>query len=372
MLRDFANRARHVALTVDIDDDPNTNTLQVGSTANFLDLTAPFILAIDRGQPNEEVCLCTARDAGTFTVIRGYDETLPQEHDVGATVEHTTAAIDFREANQHVNAAAPHSGHATPADLAPLLAHLLATTSVHGIADTSQIAYKNVVNTFVSEQIVQRALATDPALSVRVGAEANPRWQWRPGALLAGPGGAVPLDLLFKRGSSTEWQIRDAADSAFRDLAARGLYGEVFYHRADPTRHHRWGSGNPEGVVSGGVGAKFTRIDGSPGNIEYVKESGSGTTGWKVAGGMRIKSVQRGVFNGAQYLVSPQDVTISAVDTTKADISLLGYQVVMQGTNIAGARLSLINSTTLRIFYEPSGQLISEQVRVNWQVIEWE
>lgn len=40
------------------------------------------------------------------------------------------------------------------------------------------------------------------------------------------------------------------------------------------------GTGSPEGVVTAGVGARFTRLDGGPGTTEYYKESGAGNTGW--------------------------------------------------------------------------------------------
>jgi hypothetical protein len=40
------------------------------------------------------------------------------------------------------------------------------------------------------------------------------------------------------------------------------------------------GTGSPEGAVVAGVGSMFTRTDGGPGTTLYVKESGSGNTGW--------------------------------------------------------------------------------------------
>lgn len=42
----------------------------------------------------------------------------------------------------------------------------------------------------------------------------------------------------------------------------------------------RTGSGNPEGVVTAPVGSMFTRTDGGAGSTLYVKESGTGSTGW--------------------------------------------------------------------------------------------
>jgi len=46
------------------------------------------------------------------------------------------------------------------------------------------------------------------------------------------------------------------------------------------SRYHRISSGSPEGVVTAPVGALFSRTDGGAGTTLYVKESGSGNTGW--------------------------------------------------------------------------------------------
>ena len=40
------------------------------------------------------------------------------------------------------------------------------------------------------------------------------------------------------------------------------------------------GSGSPEGVLTAGVGSIYQRTDGGAGTSIYVKESGSGMTGW--------------------------------------------------------------------------------------------
>ena len=40
------------------------------------------------------------------------------------------------------------------------------------------------------------------------------------------------------------------------------------------------GSGTPEGAVSATVGSLFMRTDGGTGTSLYVKESGTGNTGW--------------------------------------------------------------------------------------------
>lgn len=47
-----------------------------------------------------------------------------------------------------------------------------------------------------------------------------------------------------------------------------------------PTTTHREGSGSPEGVITAVVGSTYSRTDGGAGTSFYVKETGSGNTGW--------------------------------------------------------------------------------------------
>lgn len=42
----------------------------------------------------------------------------------------------------------------------------------------------------------------------------------------------------------------------------------------------RWGEGSPEGVVEAPVGTLYLRSDGGAGTVLWIKESGSGPTGW--------------------------------------------------------------------------------------------
>jgi hypothetical protein len=44
--------------------------------------------------------------------------------------------------------------------------------------------------------------------------------------------------------------------------------------------YNRKGVGSPEGVVTAPVSACYHRLDGGPTTSFYVKESGSGNTGW--------------------------------------------------------------------------------------------
>jgi len=49
---------------------------------------------------------------------------------------------------------------------------------------------------------------------------------------------------------------------------------------ATQSLYDRFGSGSPESVVTAPVGAVYHRTDGGAGTSFYVKESGTGDTGW--------------------------------------------------------------------------------------------
>ena len=103
-LRNFLNTPQPVELTSSVSN--STQTLPVSSTTGYPN--APFTLSIDRGTPTEELCLCTAKGATDFTVVRGYDGTGAVAHGSGAVIEHSVAAIDYREANAHTNDSTLH------------------------------------------------------------------------------------------------------------------------------------------------------------------------------------------------------------------------------------------------------------------------
>lgn len=42
------------------------------------------------------------------------------------------------------------------------------------------------------------------------------------------------------------------------------------------------GTGSPEGVTVASVGTVYLRLDGTAGATLYIKETGSGNTGWRV------------------------------------------------------------------------------------------
>lgn len=73
------------------------------------------------------------------------------------------------------------------------------------------------------------------------------------------------------------------------------------------------GAGSPEGVVSAPVGSTYTRTDGGAGTTFYVKESGSGNTGW--VGGVSTVGGGATIANTSTILAG--DGAGNAVGTTE-------------------------------------------------------
>ena len=98
--RNYSSTAAQTTLASGV--DASNTTLSVSATTGFP--SVPFILAVDAGAAAQELVLVTNVAGLNLTVTRGYDSTVPVAHDAGAVVSHSHGAIDFREANTHVNA----------------------------------------------------------------------------------------------------------------------------------------------------------------------------------------------------------------------------------------------------------------------------
>jgi hypothetical protein len=156
-LRNYSSTAAQTTLSAGV--TAAATTLPVASTTGFP--PAPFILSVDAGAAAQELVLVTAVGGTNLTVTRGYDSTVASAHDAGALVEHSHAAIEFREANSHVNA----------------------TTNVHGLGvgsaavgttDTQTLTNKTVAlgsNTISGTKAQFDAALTDGDFATLAGAE---------------------------------------------------------------------------------------------------------------------------------------------------------------------------------------------------------
>jgi len=80
------------------------------------------------------------------------------------------------------------------------------------------------------------------------------------------------------------YQLRPATDATtfLGDAAARWVAVHASQYRYGPSSAliFQGGAGSPEGVVTAPIGSLYGRSDGGAGTCLYVKESGTGNTGW--------------------------------------------------------------------------------------------
>jgi len=95
---------------------------------------------------------------------------------------------------------------------------------------------------------------------------------------LGGTTNAFPA--IKRNGAAIDFRLAD--DSGFCDITARQVFASLgaIYLNTAATAFILRGSGTPEGVVTAIVGSLFLRSDGGAGTTLYVKESGTGNTGW--------------------------------------------------------------------------------------------
>lgn len=74
--------------------------------------------------------------------------------------------------------------------------------------------------------------------------------------------------------------VKRASIDSFGLLAAGSLSGTSYVQTGSGTTRWYAGTGSPEGVVTATVGSLYSRTDGGAGTSLYVKETGSGNTGW--------------------------------------------------------------------------------------------
>jgi hypothetical protein len=140
-IRNFNNVTTLGALTGPVTS--GTTTLAVTNFTQYP--TTPFTATIDRNTATEEIVLVTGVAGATLTVQRGFDNTAAIAHLAGASVEHTAVALDFAEANSHLNAGSNVHGVA---------GSLVGTEGVQTILDKSFVGNVHLADTTEGDAVV--------------------------------------------------------------------------------------------------------------------------------------------------------------------------------------------------------------------------
>jgi len=107
-----------------------STSVTIASATNWL-TSGQFSVVIDPGLAGEEKCLATLSGTTLTFVTRGYDNTTAASHNSGAVIYPVPTAIDFSEANTHVNASSAVHG---------------ITGSVVGTTDTQTLTNKDLTD----------------------------------------------------------------------------------------------------------------------------------------------------------------------------------------------------------------------------------
>lgn len=241
-VRNYSSTAVETTLSAGVSDA--ATVLTVGSTAGFP--AAPFILAIDAGAAAQELVLVTNVAGTNLTVTRGYDSTIASAHEAGAKVQHSHAALDFREANAHANA----------------------TSGVHGangpvVGDDDMAAY-------VTAAVNDALLAANPIGSIEFNTTNTNPSTYLGGTWVPWGSGRVPVGV---DGSQTEFNtVEKTGGAKTHTLTA----GEV------PSHTHPLSVKNAATEAGGyGLGASGTFTD----RVIVTGASGDTTTGATGGGG---------------------------------------------------------------------------------------
>jgi len=96
------------------------------------------------------------------------------------------------------------------------------------------------------------------------------------------------------------------------------------------------GSGTPEGSVTASVGSVYRRTNGASGTTLYIKETGSGNTGWTAvnSGSPTLTATYVGYGNGSNVLTGTSDYTYSTSTKTLSVINGSGAStLVLNGSS---------------------------------------
>jgi hypothetical protein len=123
------------------------------------------------------------------------------------------------------------------------------------------------------------------------------------------------------------------------------------------------GAGSPEGVVTGGVCDVYLRTDGAAGTVIYVKESGTGNTGWRAqpllaaTSGQVVYATADNVFGGSDDFVFVDGKI--GVGTAAPQVRMHFAGVTAATSNVRFQRASTGIAAVIMEFFKSRGTLAS-------------
>ena len=107
------------------------------------------------------------------------------------------------------------------------------------------------------------------------------------------------------------------------------------------------GSGSPEGVVTANISSIYLRINGTGDNAMYVKQSGSGNTGWEAVAGSDNPTFTTAV-------TAPTFIATGAANTQKEFTANSGASITINPSDGAYQTITLTANTTITLGSVPS------------------
>ena len=178
--RVYAGAATPTTLSGSITNVSTSGTITIAT--NWL-TSGQFSIVVDPGLAGEEKILCTLSGTTLTFITRGYDGTTAASHNSGAVVYPVPTAIDFSEANTHVNASSAVHGLAG---------------SVVGTTDTQTLTNKDLsssTNTFPASTPAGKNAVINGGMDI-----------WQRGTTYTGTGGYQAPDRFY---------LSAAADTVF-------------------------------------------------------------------------------------------------------------------------------------------------------------
>lgn len=113
----------------------------------------------------------------------------------------------------------------------------------------------------------------------------------------------------------------------------------------------RWGQGSPEGVIAARVGTIYHRLDGGSLTAVYVKESGTGSTGWKaiLSTGHTDAADPHTGYVLESLLDAKGDLYAASADNTPAKVTVGANDTVLtaDSAQTAGVKWSTVGTASI-------------------------